>query len=43
MLLKIELQQKKNFFIYDQETSAYPNEQEVLLQEGLKFKIINVS
>ena len=39
VLLKIELKKKHNFFVYNEETSAFPNEQEVLLQEGLEFKI----
>ena len=41
VLLKIELKHRKNFFIYEGRTSAFQTEQEVLLQEGLKFKIIN--
>ena len=40
VLLKIELKERKNFFIYDESTSAFDNEREALLQEGLKFKII---
>lgn len=39
VLLKIELKKKQNFFVYNEETSAFPNEEEVLLQEGLEFKI----
>ena len=39
MLLKIELKKRKNFFVYNEETSAFPIEQEVILQEGLEFKI----
>jgi len=31
VLLKIELKSNKNFFVYDDETSAFPDEQEVLL------------
>ncbi len=40
MLLKIELKDNKNFYIYEENDHAFPNEQEVLLQEGLKFKIV---
>ena len=40
VLLKIEIKSNKNFFIYDENTHAFPNEEEVLLQEGLKFKIV---
>jgi hypothetical protein len=40
-LLKIELKHRKNFFIYDEKTSAFPTENEVILQEGLNFKIIS--
>ncbi len=40
VLLKIELKTKKNFFIYDENTHAFPQEKEVLLQEGLEFKIV---
>ena len=36
MLLKIEVRRKNKFFIY--ENSSFPEEQEVLLQEGLKFE-----
>ena len=32
----------KNYFIYDEETSAFPREKEVLLQEGLTFQIIEI-
>ena len=39
--MKIELKHRKNFFIYDGSDSAFSNEQEVILQEGLKFKIVN--
>ena len=41
VLLKIELKHRKNFFIYHGSDSAYPEEQEVILQEGLKFKILS--
>ena len=41
VLLKIELKSNKNFFIYDENTTAFPREKEVLLQEGLEFKIIS--
>ena len=40
VFFKIELQTKNNFFEYNKDTHAFPDEQEVLLQEGLKFKII---
>ena len=40
VLLKIELKHRKNFYIYEN-CSAFRNEQEVLLQEGLKFKIVD--
>jgi hypothetical protein len=39
VLLEIELKTNKNFFIYDENTHAFPYEKEVLLQEGLEFKI----
>ena len=39
--MKIELVANKNFFKYDAETTAFPEEKEVLLQEGLKFKILS--
>ena len=42
VLLKIELRQNKNYFVYDEETSAFPREKEVLLQEGLTFQIIEI-
>ena len=42
VLLKIELRQNKNYFVYDEETSAFPTEKEVLLQEGLTFQIIEI-
>ena len=41
VLLKIELKSNKNFFIYDENTHAFPEEKEVLFQEGLEFKIIS--
>jgi hypothetical protein len=41
VLLKIELKKNKNFFIYGENTHAFPDEKEVLLQEGLKFIILN--
>ena len=41
VLLKIELEHRKNFYIYDGDSSAFKNEQEVILQEGLKFKIVD--
>ncbi len=41
VLLKIELKHRKNFFIYDGRNTAFKNEQEVILQEGLKFKILS--
>lgn len=31
LLLKIELKQNKNLFVYDEHTHVFPNEQEVLL------------
>jgi len=31
VLLKIELRKNENYFIYDEETSAFPREEEVLL------------
>jgi hypothetical protein len=37
----IELKHRKNFFIYDGSDSAFSHEQEVILQEGLKFKILS--
>ena len=40
-MLKIELKHRKNFYIYDKDSSAFKNEQEVILQEGLKFKIVD--
>ena len=40
VLLKIEIKTNKNFFIYDENTHAFPNEKEALFQEGLEFKII---
>jgi len=40
VLLKIEVKSKNNFFIYDENTHAFPNEREALFQEGLAFKII---
>ena len=43
VLLKIELKSNKNFFIYDKNTHAFPHEREVLLQEGLEFKILEKS
>ena len=36
VLLKIELKRNKNFFINDEYTHAFPDE-----QEGLKFKIVD--
>ena len=39
--MKIELETRTNFFIYDSQYSAFPEEEEVLLQEGLKLKILN--
>jgi hypothetical protein len=39
VLLKIELKKRTNFFVYDAESHAFPEEKEVLLQEGLKFVI----
>ncbi len=41
VLLKIEIKSKKNIFIYDEYTHAFPEEKEVLFQEGLEFKIIS--
>jgi hypothetical protein len=41
VLLKIKLNSKKNFFIYDENTHAFPDEKEALFQEGLEFKIID--
>ena len=41
VLLKIELKSNKNFFIYNENTHAFPEEKEVLFQEGLEFKIIS--
>ena len=41
VLLKIELKHKKNFFIYDSSVSAFKDEKEVILQEGLKLKIVD--
>ncbi len=38
-MLKIELKHRKNFFIYEGSDSAFSDEQEVILQEGLNFKI----
>jgi len=38
--LKIELKHRRNFFIYDKNNSAFVNEEEVILQEGLKFEIM---
>ena len=40
-MLKIELKNRKNFFIYDELESAFSEEQEVILQEGLKLKILD--
>ena len=40
-MLKIELKNRKNFFIYEGSNSAFSDEQEVILQEGLKFKILS--
>ena len=37
VLLKICLKSKNNFFAYNEKTTAFPEEKEVLLQEGLKF------
>ena len=37
----IELKHRKNFFIYNNRDSAFNKEQEVILQEGLKFKILS--
>jgi hypothetical protein len=37
----IELKHRKNFFIYDGIDSAFSQEQEVILQEGLKLKILS--
>ena len=31
---------KKNFFVYDENTHAFPDEKEALFQEGLEFKIV---
>jgi hypothetical protein len=39
VLLKICLKSKNNFFVYNKETTAFPEEKEVLLQEGLEFFI----
>ena len=36
VLLKIEIRKKHNFLFF--ESSLFPEEQEVLLQEGLKFE-----
>ena len=35
VLLKIELKTNKNFFVYDENTHAFPDEKEALFQEGL--------
>ena len=40
ILLKIEIKSNKNFFIYDENTHAFPDEKEALFQEGLEFKIV---
>ena len=40
ILLKIEIKSNMNFFIYDENTHAFPHEKEALFQEGLEFKII---
>ena len=37
VLLRIKLNQNKNFWICDQKTSAFPEEQQVILQDGLTF------
>ena len=38
--MKIELKKNNNFFIYDENTHAFPIEKEALFQEGLEFKIV---
>ena len=37
VLLRIEIIQKNNFYIYKNDTSAYNSEDEVLFNEGLTF------
>ena len=34
------MKKNKNFFVFDENTHAFPEESEALLQEGLEFKII---
>ena len=41
VILIIELATNQNYFKYDENTHAFPDEKEVLLQEGLKFIILN--
>ena len=42
VLLTLEIKQKKNFYIYDKNDAEYINEEEVLFNEGLKFKLKSV-
>ncbi len=34
------MKKNKNFFVFDENTHAFPEEKEALLQEGLEFNII---
>ena len=43
ILLEIKISgSKQYFYLNSKEYSSYPNEQEVLLQEGIKYKVIEL-
>ena len=42
VLLKIEIKQKRNFFIYKNDNSAFDTEDEVLFNEGLTFEVKSI-
>ena len=43
-MLEILLQSDRNYFVLDtEEYSQFPEENEVLLQEGLEFEIVSIS
>jgi len=38
----IETKEKNNFFIYNDDNTAFNSESEVLFNEGLTFKLISI-
>jgi hypothetical protein len=42
VLLTIEINKKNNFFIYNNDNSAFTSEDEVLFNEGLTFKVKSI-